>query len=136
MIILDTSVLYAFFVSDDANHLSAQTLLGGSQESFIVSPYVVAELDYFVLKRFGPLGELRMLSELIEGTYDHATLSIADIAACRSVLAGRSDQSLGVADASLVALADRYGTNRIATFDRRHFSSLRTADGRPFELLP
>ena len=39
-------------------------------------------------------------------------------------------------DASLVVLADRYRTTRIATYDRRHFITMRGLDGRPFELLP
>ena len=136
MTVVDTGVLYAFFVADDPNHEAARALMDGSDATWIVSPYVVAELDYFVLKRFGPLGEQRVLSELVEGFYEHAQLGVADIAECRALLATRADQSIGVTDASLVVLADRYGTQRIATFDRRHFSVMRTLDGKPFTLLP
>ena len=136
MIVVDTGVLYAFFVADDRNHDAAQALMDSGGGRWLLSPYVVAELDYFILKRFGPLGEQRMLAELTEGLYEHASMTVADIAACRALLATRADQSIGITDASLAVLADRYGTRRIATFDRRHFGNLRAMDGQPFELLP
>ncbi len=43
---------------------------------------------------------------------------------------------LGLTDASLLALAPVVRTDRIATFDRRHFDAPRTADGDHFTLLP
>ena len=136
MIVVDTGVLYAFFVADDRNHEAAQALMDEGGGRWLLSPYVVAELDYFILKRFGPLDEQRMLAELTEGLYEHASMTVADIAGCRALLATRADLSIGITDASLAVLADRYGTRRIATFDRRHFGNLRALDGTPFELLP
>jgi predicted nucleic acid-binding protein len=41
-----------------------------------------------------------------------------------------------VTDASLVVLADRHRAARIGTYDRRHFTTMRDLNGRPFELLP
>lgn len=43
---------------------------------------------------------------------------------------------MGLADASLVVLAHRYGTDRLLTLDERHFRVLRTREGQPFRLLP
>lgn len=43
---------------------------------------------------------------------------------------------IGLADASIVALAARYETNRILTLDERHFRTLRPLRGRSFRLLP
>jgi predicted nucleic acid-binding protein len=48
-----------------------------------------------------------------------------------------SDLALSLADASLTALAARYGTVTIATFDERHFRVIRPLTGEPaFRLLP
>jgi predicted nucleic acid-binding protein len=47
-----------------------------------------------------------------------------------------ADLRIGVTDASIVVLADRYGTDRVLTLDVRHFRALSTLDGRPFTLLP
>jgi len=136
VIVVDTSVLYAFFVADDPGHPQAARLLAGGDEVCVVSPYVIAELDYFMLKRFGSRGEEAMFRELTEGLYELAQMHSRDVVACASLLADFPDHAIGVTDASLVVLADRYQTARIATLDRRHFSMLRTLDGEPFTLLP
>jgi predicted nucleic acid-binding protein len=48
-----------------------------------------------------------------------------------------ADTGLGLADASLVALAKRLETITIATLDERHFRAVRPlAGGAAFRLLP
>lgn len=47
-----------------------------------------------------------------------------------------ADIALGLTDASLVALADRLETTRIASFDERHFRAVEPLSGGSFELLP
>ena len=47
-----------------------------------------------------------------------------------------ADLHLGVADASLVVLADRCATSRVLTLDRRRFEAVRTLGGAPFTVLP
>jgi len=135
VIVIDTGVLYAYFVEDDPRQAEAAGILE-SDETCIVSPFVVAELDYFILSRFGLRAEIAMLDELLEGAYELPAMTRLDLATCREVVAHFSDHEIGVTDASLVVMADRFGTGRIATFDRRHFSVLRGLDGQPFELLP
>ncbi len=52
------------------------------------------------------------------------------------MIASYRDQEIGVADASIVVLAERYRTRAIASLDRRHFDVLRPLDGGYFEVLP
>jgi predicted nucleic acid-binding protein len=52
-----------------------------------------------------------------------------------TVAIARKHASLGLTDGSLVAVAGRMGTDRIATFDQ-HFRRMTTVDGDPFRLLP
>ncbi len=47
-----------------------------------------------------------------------------------------SDMAVGITDASLVMLADRLGTDEIATLDQRHFRVMTQVSGAPFRLLP
>jgi uncharacterized protein len=48
-----------------------------------------------------------------------------------------ADNGLDLADASLVALAERLGTTDIATFDERHFRAVRPSrGGDAFRLIP
>ena len=45
------------------------------------------------------------------------------------------DLSLGLVDASVVALAEEVGVYCLATRDLRHFSAVRLRGGRGFELV-
>ena len=136
MIIVDTGVLYSFFVADDPAHHLASEVLTSSRETLVLSPLVVAEIDYFILRRFGPAAERAMLLELSEGLYEIPAFQRREMDACHAVLARYADQSLGITDSSLAVYADAYKTSTIATFDRRHFTMLRASDGSPFTLLP
>jgi len=136
LIVLDTSILLAFLWAPDQAHERAVELLNDEQGPFIVSPYVVAELDYLLLKKGGVGLELAAIEELSDGAYELPVIGAADLISCLSVLSSYREHSIGITDASLVVLADRYGTNRIATLDRRHFSILRSLSGQSFSLFP
>lgn len=136
MIVVDTGVLYSFFVGDDPHHETASRVLASGDELLIVSPLVLAELDYFILSRHGVEAELLMLTELQEGLYEVPSFDSDDLAAGQRIIAQYADLGLGLTDASLVLLAARYGTPRIATFDRRHFGALSLPDVGALELLP
>jgi uncharacterized protein len=43
---------------------------------------------------------------------------------------------LGGTDASVITLAERRGTTRIATLNRRHFTVVRPRHAEAFDLLP
>jgi uncharacterized protein len=52
------------------------------------------------------------------------------------MIAKYRDQEMGVADASIVVLADRYHTRTIVTLDRRHFDVLRPIGTGRFSVRP
>lgn len=136
MLICDTSGLLAFFDASDAHNAVVTAAIDGDPGPFVVSPYVLAELDYLLATRRGVPAELTALSELTGGAWDLAALDQADLGGARDIIDRYSDQAIGLADASLVVLAHRYRTDRLLTLDRRHFHVLRTIAGKSFTLLP
>lgn len=136
MIVVDTGVLYSFYVANDPNHGRAVELFREAEQDLVVSPYVMAELDYFLVTRIGVPAELAVIEDLCAGGFELPAITSADVLTCQRILAARADHQIGLTDASLVVLAERYNTRKIATFDHRHFTILRTLDGAPFELLP
>jgi predicted nucleic acid-binding protein len=93
-------------------------------------------LDYLLLSRFGVRAESDVVAMLGSGNFDLAHLGPADLLASRRIIEHYDDQVVGATDASIVVLADRYGTDRVCTLDRRHFSVLRAFDGAAFTVLP
>lgn len=136
MILADTSGLLALFNRVEPAHGAVRAVVEASTAPLVVSPYVIAELDYLIATRLGVDAELDVLSELAGGAYELASLSTQDLRAARSVVETYRDQQIGVTDASLVVLADRYRTRSVLTLDRRHFSVLRSRSGEHFELIP
>ena len=63
-------------------------------------------------------------------------LSREELRSARAVIARYRDLHLGLADASLVVLAERYDTRRILTFDERAFRVVRPLQGGHFTILP
>jgi uncharacterized protein len=134
-VVVDTSALLAFFDASEPDHDSVSQVVGEA-DALVVSPYVVAELDYLVATRHGVDNELAVLEELAGGAWDLAALNEEGLGRARGIIASYRDQQIGVADASIVVLAARYRTRTIASLDRRHFDVLRPLDGGYFEVLP
>ncbi|NNM96549.1 MAG: PIN domain-containing protein [Candidatus Dormibacteraeota bacterium] len=135
-LVCDTSGLLAYFDGSDAYCAAVSRVIEADSGPFIVSPYVVAELDYLLATRRGVQVELAALTELSGGAWELPTMEVADLREACTVIDRYRDQDIGVADASLVALAHRFRTDRLLTLDRRHFRVIRTTAGRPFTILP
>ncbi len=134
--IVDTSALLAFFDSAEPRHRDVARAIEASTEPLVVSPYVVAELAYLLATRHGVQAELAVLDELGGGAWELACLDAAELRAARTIVDRYADQQIGLADASNVVLAQRFGRTAIATLDRRHFSVLRASDGSALTLVP
>jgi predicted nucleic acid-binding protein len=102
----------------------------------VLSPFVLAELDYLLTKLVGAGASLRLLAEVVAGADLLAPFGAADVARAREVMRKFSNAAVGLADASLVVLSERYGCLDLLTLDERHFRALRGADGKRFRLLP
>ncbi|MEX1343153.1 MAG: PIN domain-containing protein [Candidatus Limnocylindrales bacterium] len=136
MIIADTSGLLALFNRTEPEHATVRDLVARQGEPMIVSPYVVAEIDYLVATRVGVRAELEILAELGGGAYVLPEIGAEDLTRIVEVLGKSRDQQIGVADASIVLLAARYGSKSLLTLDHRHFGVLRPLQGGRFKLLP
>jgi len=134
--IVDTSALLAFFDNAEPRHRDVARVIDAATEILVVSPYVLAELDYLVATRHGVQAELAVLDELGGGAWELACLDAAELRAARTIVDRYADQRIGLTDASNIVLAQRFHTAVIATLDRRHFSVLRAPDGSAFTLLP
>ena len=133
--IVDTSALLAFFDASEPDRDAVSAVLAAA-DALVVSPYVVAELDYLVATRHGVEEELAVLEELAGGAWDLAAFDEEGLRRSRGMIADYPDQQIGVADASIVVLAERYRTRAIASLYRRHFDVLRPLDGDYFDVLP
>jgi uncharacterized protein len=136
VIIADTSGLLAAFGRDQRDHLAARAAVESDPGPVVVSPYVLAELDYLLQERAGTPAELEFLREVGAGLFELASFGREDLAQAIWVIERYRDLRIGLADASLVVLAERYATTRLLTLDERHFRAIRPLHAKAFTLLP
>ncbi len=135
MIIVDTSGLLAAIDPRQAQHAAALRVLLQPQRR-ILSPFVLAELDYLITTR-SSYGEARkLLGDVERGVYDLEPFGARDVAAALSILNRYADLHLGLADASVMVVAERHGCFDVLTLDHRHFRAVVSPSGTPFRLLP
>jgi uncharacterized protein len=135
-VIVDTSALLAYFDAAEPDHTAVSRVIDDSEDSLVVSPYVLAELDYLVATRVSVDAEIVALRELSSGAWDLAEFGVAELEQATNIIEKYRDQRIGLADASNVVLADRYRTRTIVTLDRRHIGVLRPLSGGRFAVLP
>jgi predicted nucleic acid-binding protein len=135
--IADTSALIAFFNETDQHHQAVR--VGVAQVGHIVvSPCVLAELDYLIATRQGPRAAREVLA-YIAGRVAGGRWEVPAIGALLLAAHAVLDDypSVGLADAMNVVLAREFRTDVVATLDNRHFRMIRPLtrhDG--FRLLP
>ncbi len=135
-LVVDAGALYAQADADEPQHTAVANVLREERGTLVTSQLVVAEADYLILRRFGLDVELAFLDDLASGTYTVDALTPAELAIARDVVGRQRDLELGLADASLVVLANRWQTRRLLTLDERAFRAVTPLQGGSFELLP
>jgi uncharacterized protein len=135
-LIVDAGALYAQADADEPQHTAVAQVLRDELGTLVTSQLVVAEADYLILRRLGVDVELAFLDDLASGTYVVDALTPAELGIARDVAARYRDLELGLADASLVVLANRWQTRRLLTLDERAFRAVSPLQGGSFELLP
>jgi len=102
---------------------------------FIPAP-VTAEIDYLLGRRFGAPARRAFLEDLAARRFESPGLDGRDYEAALELDRRYADLDLGLADMSVVIVAQRLGTRRVLTFDERHFRTVRPLQGGTFTLLP
>ena len=136
MMLVDTSGLLAALSPAQRHHESAATALREAEPPLILSPFILAEIDYLLTKMAGTTAALRFLAEVERKAYELVPFDALDVRRAREVIEQYEDLAIGLADASLVVLAERYGLRDLLTLDQRHFRVLRPKGRKSFRLLP
>jgi predicted nucleic acid-binding protein len=136
VIVLDTSGLLAAIDSSQRLHSAAAAALRSAAGPFLLSPFVLAELDYLISTRVSATAASALLSQVADGAYRLEPMGSEDIAHAAEIIGRYRDLELGLADASIVVLAERHGTHDLLTLDERHFRAVAGPGGRSFRVLP
>jgi uncharacterized protein len=111
--IVDTGPLIAWADRDEEHHVACLDIFARPHLTFIIPTMVVAEVTSFLGRRLP--AEWQRIAELVE---QYAVFP------------------LGGTDVSVIALAERLGTDLVVTLDRRRFGAVRPLHVQSLPLLP
>jgi len=107
VILLDTSGLLSAIDGSQRHHADCVAALSRASPPLLLSPFVLAELDYLLSQHVGSDAQIALLDEVAKGAYQLEPFGPADVAAACEVLEKYASLRIGLADASIVVLAER-----------------------------
>ncbi len=134
--VVDTSPLLASVRKGDQHHQASVLLLSNARDPLQVPALAAAEAAYLIGTRVGPRAELTFAEAFAKGDLFMEPVEPSDWDRIVELMTQYIDLPLGMADASIVALAERLEVKELATLDRRHFSVVRPNHVDAFRLLP
>ena len=135
-VVIDAGPLVAFGDGNDPHFARINQLLRTVEGPLVIPAPVTAEVDYLLGQRVGDGPRRNFIADLAAGRFTVACLEREDYATIGRLDARYADLGLGLADCSLVVVANRYGTDRIVSFDERHLRAVAPLDGGAFTILP
>jgi predicted nucleic acid-binding protein len=132
--VLDTGPLAAALNTSDRRHPECASLLMSLGGRRLLPSPVMTEVCW-PLERW-PKVEAAFLAQVARGAFELIHLTPADLTRMGELVLQYADFPLGGVDASVIAVAERFGVDRVATLDRRHFSVVKPAHVPSLTLLP
>jgi hypothetical protein len=136
VLIVDAGPLYAAAATQDNDHVRCVELLVKASGPLLVPELVVTEVSYLLNDRIGPHAELAFARALAAGELVAEPVLDSEWERVAELMEQYLDLPLGMADASLVALAERHQVVEIASLDHRHLAVVRPRHTPSFTLLP
>jgi predicted nucleic acid-binding protein len=135
-IVADSGAIFALYDRKDRHHAAVRRVLDKEHSLVIIPSAVLGELDYLLRAHLGIQAEIDFIESVMSGSFTLENLTPEDVARCHELIKTYQDLDLGLADAAVIATAERLNIERILTVDERDFRAVRPKRGKPFVLLP
>ena len=135
MILTDTGPLVALLNNNDAYHTRCVQVLPSLPKPMLTTLPVLTEAMHFLGKQFGWAGQDPLWRLVKVGALEIAPVDGTVLARLPELMEKYRDVPMDLADASLVAVAEASGAQRVFTLDS-HFYAYRLRNGQPLQVIP
>lgn len=135
-VLLDPSAVVAAADTADLNHRAAVAWFERVDEPLLLCDLGLAELDLLLQRELGADATRAVLDALVAGSIRLVAPTPDDLVRAAELLAEASEHRPRLADALLVAAAERLGVRRVAAFDRRPLAVFRPRHVRSLDFEP
>jgi len=135
IVVADTGFVVALLNRSDAVHKAAASVY--SQQGRVLLPQtVLAEVAHLVGREAGAATVVAFLRGLPASRFRLVALTDSDVQRVADILDRYADSRIDFVDATVMSIAERYGSNTILTLDHRDFRLFQPVHCDYFELLP
>ena len=135
-LIVDSSFLVALFDDKDRFHRRATSLSLDSGERIYAPDVILPEVSHALRSRFYYPYDFIFFEFLNAARVDLEPVTKVDLARINAITRQYPAANFDLVDCCIMAIAERRGITRIATFDSRDFGFYRPRHCDYFELLP
>ena len=135
-ILLDPSAVLAAADAADLNHRAAVAWFEHVDEPLLLGALGLAELDLLLQRELGVDATRAVIESLVAGSIRLVPPTQEDLTRAAELMAEAAEHRPRLADALLVAAAERLGIRRVASFDRRPLAVFRPRHVRSLDFEP
>lgn len=135
-LIADSGGIYGLYDASEKKHKIIRAALEAEPGLVVIPMPILSEIDYLLRTKLGIQAELDFIDDVRAGAFTLEPCLAEDLARCAVLVDTYRDLDLGLADASVIACAERLKVFQILTVDERHFRVVRTVRGKALVLLP
>jgi uncharacterized protein len=135
-ILLDPSAILAAADAADLNHRSAVAWFERVDEPLLLGALGLAELDLLLQRELGLTAMRAVVESIVAGSIRLVAPTNEDLTRAAALMDEAAEHRPRLADALLIAAAERLGIRRVAAFDRRPLAVFRPGRARGFDFEP
>ena len=135
-VLLDPSAVVAAADTADLNHAPAVAWFGRADEPLLLGALGLAELDLLLQRDLGPAASRAVVQSLVAGSIRLVAPTQEDLERAAALMEEAAEHRPRLADALLVATAERLGIRRVAAFDRRPLAVFQPRHVRRLDFEP
>lgn len=135
-ILLDPSAIVAAADAADLNHGAAVDWFGRADEPLLLGVLGLAELDLVLQRELGAIATLAVVESVVSGSIRVVSPTTSDLARAAELMGEAAEHHPRLADAVLVATAERLAIRRVVAFDRRPLAVFRPRHVRSLDFEP
>lgn len=124
MIVVDTGAMIALIDRRDRHHAEIRGLYAETGDEWVLPWAILPEVDYLAGTQLGARAQDSFLDDIASGAFAVEWGRNGDVSRAREIHGQYKALRLGLVDAVVIAIAERYQARAIATLDLRHFGAV------------
>lgn len=123
-VVVDTGGIIALVDADDAHHHTIRAMYEADPRAWVLLWVILPEVDYLLARHVGAGAAAAFRHDLAVGAFRVEWGTDADLARAHALCAQYDALTLGLVDATVIAVAERLSALAIVTGDLRDFGAV------------